>query len=47
VIPYLNLGHLYYRQDRLDDAENILREGLRARKGKGDCPLFLRFTARG
>jgi Tfp pilus assembly protein PilF len=38
VIPYLNLGHLYYRQDKLDQAENILREGLRA---KGDHPDLL------
>jgi Flp pilus assembly protein TadD len=38
VIPYLNLGHLYYRQDRLDKAENILREGLRI---KGDHPDLL------
>jgi len=38
VIPYLNLGHLYYRQGRLDEAENILREGLRA---KGDHPDLL------
>lgn len=38
VIPYLNLGHLYYRQDKLDKAENILREGLRA---KGDHPDLL------
>jgi len=38
VIPYLNLGHLYYRQDQLDRAENILREGLRA---KGDHPDLL------
>lgn len=38
VIPYLNLGHLYYRQDKLDRAEHILREGLRA---KGDHPDLL------
>jgi len=38
VIPYLNLGHLFYRQGRLDEAENILREGLRA---KGDHPDLL------
>ncbi|NPV04617.1 MAG: tetratricopeptide repeat protein [Syntrophaceae bacterium] len=38
VIPYLNLGHLYYRQNRLDRAEHILREGLRAR---GDHPDLL------
>ena len=38
VIPYLNLGHLYYRQDKLDRAEHILREGLRAR---GDHPDLL------
>lgn len=38
VIPYLNLGHLYYRQNQLDRAENILREGLRA---KGDHPDLL------
>jgi Tfp pilus assembly protein PilF len=38
VIPYLNLGHLYYRQDKLDRAEHILREGLRV---KGDHPDLL------
>jgi len=38
VIPYLNLGHLYYRQEQLDRAEHILREGLRAR---GDHPDLL------
>lgn len=38
VIPYLNLGHLYYRQKKLDKAENILRDGLRA---KGDHPDLL------
>ena len=38
VIPYLNLGHLYYRQDKLDQAERALREGLRA---KGDHPDLL------
>ncbi len=38
VIPYLNLGHLYYRQDKLDKAESILRDGLRA---KGDHPDLL------
>jgi Flp pilus assembly protein TadD len=38
VIPYLNLGHLYYRQDKLDRAESILRDGLRA---KGDHPDLL------
>lgn len=38
VIPYLNLGHLYYRQEKLDRAEHILREGLRA---KGDHPDLL------
>ena len=38
VIPYLNLGHLYYRQGKLDRAEHILREGLRAR---GDHPDLL------
>ncbi len=38
VIPYLNLGHLYYRQDKLDLAERALREGLRV---KGDHPDLL------
>lgn len=38
VIPYLNLGHLYYRQEKLDRAEHILREGLRV---KGDHPDLL------
>jgi Tfp pilus assembly protein PilF len=38
VIPYLNLGHLYYRQDKLDQAEGALREGLRV---KGDHPDLL------
>ena len=38
VIPYLNLGHLYYRQDKLDQAERALREGLRV---KGDHPELL------
>jgi len=38
VIPYLNLGHLYYRQDKLDQAERVLREGLRV---KGDHPDLL------
>jgi Tfp pilus assembly protein PilF len=38
VIPYLNLGHLYYRQDKLDQAERALREGLRV---KGDHPDLL------
>jgi len=38
VIPYLNLGHLYYRQDKLDQAERSLREGLRV---KGDHPDLL------
>ncbi len=38
VIPYLNLGHLYYRQDKLDQAESALRDGLRA---KGDHPDLL------
>ncbi|MRR37981.1 tetratricopeptide repeat protein [bacterium] len=38
VIPYLNLGHLYYRQDKLDQAEKALREGLRV---KGDHPDVL------
>jgi Flp pilus assembly protein TadD len=38
VIPYLNLGHLYYRQNRLDQAERALREGLRV---KGDHPDLL------
>ncbi len=38
VIPYLNLGHLYYRQEQLDRAEHILREGLRTR---GDHPDLL------
>jgi Tfp pilus assembly protein PilF len=38
VIPYLNLGHLYYRQDKLDQAEWALREGLRV---KGDHPDLL------
>ena len=38
VIPYLNLGHLYYRQDKLEQAERALRDGLRA---KGDHPDLL------
>jgi Tfp pilus assembly protein PilF len=38
VIPYLNLGHLYYRQGKLDQAEATLREGLRI---KGDHPDLL------
>lgn len=38
VIPYLNLGHLYYRQNRLDQSERALREGLRV---KGDHPELL------
>ncbi|HET6489714.1 MAG TPA: tetratricopeptide repeat protein [Syntrophales bacterium] len=38
VIPYLNLAHLYYRQDKLDEAESTLREGLRL---KGDHPDLL------
>jgi Tfp pilus assembly protein PilF len=38
VIPYLNLGHLYYRQDKLDQAEEALRDGLRV---KGDHPDLL------
>ena len=38
VIPYLNLGHLYYRQDKIDQAERALREGLRV---KGDHPELL------
>jgi Tfp pilus assembly protein PilF len=38
VIPYLNLGHLYYRQGKLDQAEAALREGLRV---KGDHPDLL------
>jgi Tfp pilus assembly protein PilF len=38
VIPYLNLGHLYYRQNKLDQAEATLREGLRL---KGDHPDLL------
>ncbi len=38
VIPYLNLGHLYYRQGKLDQAERILREGIRI---KGDHPDLL------
>ena len=38
VIPYLNLAHLYYRQDKLDQAERALREGLRV---KGDHPDLL------
>jgi len=38
VIPYLNLGHLYFRQDKLDQAERALREGLRV---KGDHPDLL------
>jgi len=38
VIPYLNLGHLYYRQDKLDQAERALRVGLRV---KGDHPDLL------
>ena len=38
VIPYLNLGHLYYRQGKLDQAETTLREGLRL---KGNHPDLL------
>ena len=38
VIPYLNLGHLYYRQDKFDQAEKALREGMRV---KGDHPDLL------
>jgi Tfp pilus assembly protein PilF len=38
VIPYLNLGHIYYRQGKLDRAERALREGLRV---KGDHPDLL------
>jgi Tfp pilus assembly protein PilF len=38
VIPYLNLAHLYYRQDKLDQSEATLREGLRI---KGDHPDLL------
>ena len=38
VIPYLNLGHLYYRQGKLDQAESALREGLRV---KGSHPDLL------
>jgi Flp pilus assembly protein TadD len=38
VIPYLNLGHLYYRQGKLDQAEATLREGLRV---KGNHPDLL------
>jgi Tfp pilus assembly protein PilF len=38
VIPYLNLGHLYYRQDKLDQAERALRDCLRV---KGDHPDLL------
>jgi Flp pilus assembly protein TadD len=38
VIPYLNLGHLYYRQDKLDQAEATLRQGLRI---IGDHPDLL------
>ena len=38
MIPYLNLGHLYYRQDKIDQAERALREGLRV---KGDHPDLL------
>jgi Tfp pilus assembly protein PilF len=38
VVPYLNLGHLYYRQGKLDQAERILREGIRI---KGDHPDLL------
>ncbi len=38
VIPYLNLGHVYYRQGNLDQAEAALREGLRV---KGDHPDLL------
>ena len=38
VIPYLNLGHLYYRQGKLDQAEATLRQGLRI---KGDHPDLL------
>ena len=38
VIPYLNLGHLYYRQGKLDQSERTLREGIRI---KGDHPDLL------
>jgi Flp pilus assembly protein TadD len=38
VIPYLNLGHLYYKQGKLDQAEATLRDGLRV---KGDHPDLL------
>jgi Tfp pilus assembly protein PilF len=38
VIPYLNLGHLYYVQGKLDEAESTLREGIRV---KGDHPDLL------
>jgi Tfp pilus assembly protein PilF len=38
VIPYLNLGHLYYRQGKLDQSEATLRQGLRV---KGDHPDLL------
>ncbi len=38
VIPYLNLGHLYYIQGNLDQAEAALRQGLRI---KGDHPDLL------
>ncbi len=38
VIPYLNLGHLYYIQGNLEQAEAALRQGLRI---KGDHPDLL------
>ena len=38
VIPYLNLGHLYYIQGNLDQAEAALRQGIRI---KGDHPDLL------
>ena len=38
MIPYLNLGHLYYRQGQLDRSEKVLRDGLAL---KGDHPDLL------
>ena len=38
VVPYLNLAHVCYRQDKLDQAERVLREGIRI---KGDHPDLL------
>ena len=38
VVPYLNLAHVCYRQGKLDQAERVLREGIRI---KGDHPDLL------